>query len=244
MLQMMTRTAIHPLKIAAGVGAAFVLWGLVLAYASSPAYADTTFAVNSTGDENDLDFPGGTFDGSSDAKCDVDSGAAGDQCTLRAAIQEANVTAGADTINFGLGQSATITLASQLPTITDPAELTIDGGSTDITVSGGGNVRVFQVASGAKLALDNLTVANGLAAGDENPSDTFGGGAANFGGTLTISNSTFSGNDASGTSFGGGVATTDGGTLNVTDSTFSGNSAVFGGGIYSTNSSTTVTLLL
>jgi hypothetical protein len=31
MMQMMTRTAIHPLKVLAAVGVAFVLWGLVLA---------------------------------------------------------------------------------------------------------------------------------------------------------------------------------------------------------------------
>ena len=33
MMQMMTRKAIDPFKIVAGVGAAFLLWGLVLAYA-------------------------------------------------------------------------------------------------------------------------------------------------------------------------------------------------------------------
>ena len=69
---------------------------------SSSARADATFTVNSTGDENDLDFPGGVFDGSSDGKCDVSSGVAGDQCTLRAAIQEANLTVAPDTIRFGI----------------------------------------------------------------------------------------------------------------------------------------------
>jgi hypothetical protein len=49
MMQMMPRTAIHPLKIAAGVGAALLVWGLVLAYASSPAWAET-ITVNSTDD--------------------------------------------------------------------------------------------------------------------------------------------------------------------------------------------------
>jgi hypothetical protein len=171
--------------------------------------------------------------------------AAANDCSLRGAITAANSSSGAaDTIVFDLDSPATITLASslgQLPSITDaPPGLTIDGGDAEITVSGGGEVRVFAVGNGAELALENLTVSGGFAAG-EDPIDERGGGAANFGGTLTISNSTFSGNSAGGTSSGGGVYTTDGGTVNVTDSTFSGNSAVFGGGIYNQNSSTTVT---
>ena len=80
------------------------------------AYASTTFTVNSTGDENDADFPSGTFDGTSDGKCDIDS-ATGDQCTLRAAIQEANVTAGTDTVEFNIPGSGvqTINPSSGLP---------------------------------------------------------------------------------------------------------------------------------
>ena len=67
-----------------------------------------------------------------------------------------------DKINFDLGSAATITLTSgQLPTITDHAGLTIDGGSADITISGGNQYRVFEVGFGAKLTLNNLTVADG-----------------------------------------------------------------------------------
>src|SRR5215210_3741882 len=91
----------------------------------------------------------------------ADSGAG----SLRQAIIDTNTTTGvADTINFDLGSAATITLtSSQLPTITDGAGLTIDGKSADITVSGGGTVRVFEVARGAKLTLNNLTVTKGKA---------------------------------------------------------------------------------
>ena len=211
------------------------MWGLLLAYASSPANADTTFTVNSTGDQNDTDFPGGAFDGTSDAKCDVDSGAQGDQCTLRAAIQEANVTVGADTITFDSSLSGqTITLASELPAITELAGLTIDGGSADITVSGGGSVRVFFVEGGI-LTLNKLTVANGHA--------TFGsgGGILNIAGALTVNNSTFSGNSADE----GGAITTIGDTT-VNNSTFYRNSArgtfspVGGGGILNTQGILTV----
>jgi hypothetical protein len=51
---------------------------------------------------------------------------AGDQCTLRAAIQEANVLPGPDIINFSIATGVqTIKSASPLPAITDP--VTIDG---------------------------------------------------------------------------------------------------------------------
>ena len=78
--------------------AAAVALLLSLLVAAGPARsAATTFTVTSTGDGDDLDFAGGTFDGT----CDADS-SAGDQCTLRAAIQEANATTDADTIDFGI----------------------------------------------------------------------------------------------------------------------------------------------
>src|SRR5215216_2505688 len=45
---------------------AALLFGLLLV--ARPAHA-ATFTVNSTGDENDLDFPGGISNGSSDGRC-------------------------------------------------------------------------------------------------------------------------------------------------------------------------------
>jgi CSLREA domain-containing protein len=90
--------------------------GLVVVGAS-PAEAATTFTVNRTGDAVDRN-PG-------NAKCDTSSNN-GKQCTLRAAIEEANATAGADTIEFDIsGADKTIKPDSQLPSITD--SLTIDG---------------------------------------------------------------------------------------------------------------------
>jgi hypothetical protein len=113
--------------------------------------------------------------------------------SLRQAIIDANATAGADTIDFAV--SGQITLASQLPNITDSAGLTIDGGSADITISGNDLVRVFQVNLGAKLALENLTVADGKAV---SPTPD-GAGLLNNGGTVTVTDSTFSGNTVEGT---------------------------------------------
>jgi hypothetical protein len=84
-----------------------------------PAQAATTFTVNSTGDENDLDFLG-----TADGKCDVDSGTTGDQCTLKAAIQEANGTTDADTINFNIPGTGVHTIATTgLPPISEPVSI-------------------------------------------------------------------------------------------------------------------------
>ncbi|HKZ26575.1 MAG TPA: right-handed parallel beta-helix repeat-containing protein [Rubrobacteraceae bacterium] len=98
--------------------AALALAGVLLAMWSGPADAATTFTVNKTGDGKDRRING---------VCDA-SRTRGQQCTLRAAIQEANATSGADTINFNIGGTApvkTIKPASPLPNITDP--VTIDG---------------------------------------------------------------------------------------------------------------------
>jgi CSLREA domain-containing protein len=162
-----------------------------------------------------------------------DNVTAGDgQCTLREAILAANNDSaynslsgcGAassldDTITFSV--SGTITLSSTLPAIVSgQGALTIDGGG-GITVSGNNSVRVMVVNSGADLTLRNITIANGRITG-------VGGGIFNNGGTLTVTNSTFSNNSAIGPGGGGGIL--NAGTLTVTNSTFSANSADDGGG--------------
>ena len=60
------------------------------------------------------------------AKCDSDA-AVGNQCTLRAAIQEVNF-AGAGTINFSLATGSVIVLSSALPNIA--SNVTFDGPTT------------------------------------------------------------------------------------------------------------------
>src|SRR5829696_1674266 len=180
---------------------------------ASPAWA-ATFTVDRSDDPDLSTTP--TADDCTDAAND---------CSLRGAINAANSSSGvADTINFNLVSPATITLGSQLPTITDSAGLTINGGSANITVSGNNTVRVFEVGtstiSGAKLTLNNLTVANGRA-------DNAGGGILNLG-TLEVNNSTISGNRA-GTD-NGGIGNASAGTLTVNNSTISGNSANNNGG--------------
>jgi CSLREA domain-containing protein len=148
-------------------------------------------------------------------------------CSLRNAITAANTMTmtngcaagtGNDTIQFNI--TGTIALGSKLPQIID-SKLSINGpASPGITIDGRGAVQVMEVASDATLNLSRLTVAHG--------SGHFIGGIYNDG-TLTVTNSTFSGNDASG---GGGILNSFVGTLTVTNSTFAGNNASEGGGIY------------
>ena len=146
-----------------------------------------------------------------------DSGAG----SLRQAIINA---ASGDTITFTANY--TITLSSQLDI---SKNVTIDGETHHITISGNNAVRVFNVNAGITFNLRNLTVANG------NVSSGNGGGIANAG-TLNVTTSTFSGNSAGS---GGGIFNT--GALNVTNSTFSGNGTSFqGGGIYNLGTVTVI----
>lgn len=147
-----------------------------------------------------------------------DSGAG----SLRQAILNANAHAGADTITFSV--SGTITLLSGLPVISE--SLTIDGAGQKVKVSGNDHYRVFEINEHAGLVtINNLGIVRGLGSS--------GGGIDFWGLELTVNNSTFSGNHASGS--GGAIYSscmTPGITLRVINSTFSGNSAVYGGALY------------
>jgi hypothetical protein len=101
-----------------------------------------------------------------------------DDATLRNAINNA---ASGDTITFAC--SGTITLGSPLGI---SKNLTLDGSGQQVTLSGGGSVKVLVVNSGVTLTLNALTVAHGSTPGN-------GGGLENNG-TVTISNSTFANN--------------------------------------------------
>jgi hypothetical protein len=106
-------------------------------------------------------------------------------------------------------------------------------------------VGVFSVTTGVTFTVQNLTIANGTTSGngggiynqggtltvsnstfsDNSAHDVFGGGAIANAGTLTVTNSTFSDNSAHGAGDGGAILNFNFSTLTVTNSTFSGNSA-------------------
>ena len=193
----------------------FVLVATIMMTSASAARA-TSYTVNATDDT---------------------SGAG--NCSLRDAINAANGTptststcttpgTGTDTIQFSV--TGTITLNSALPVIanTSPGSLTIDGSGQAITLDGATEYQIFSVNSGATLKLQFLTLFHGSVTDGE-------GGAIINQGTLTVTNSTFSANQAAG---GGGGHHGDGdggaisnqGTLTVTNSTFSANQANGGSG--------------
>lgn len=88
---------------------ALVIVALVLVVTSSAAQAAGPFIVDSTSDTSDAS--------AGDGVCDDGAG----NCTLRAAIEEANALPGPDEINFNISGAGvhTISPASQLPYITE-----------------------------------------------------------------------------------------------------------------------------
>ncbi len=200
---------------------------------ASPAWAKD-FTVNSTGEGVDY-YPGDGF-------CDTVFGAMG-TCTLRAAIEEANVNDESDTIRFDPALSGTITLtlgeleiANDTPAIND---LIIQGpGARKITVSGNDASRVFYVNyvnDGAHATISGLTISDGV--------DVYGGGILN-GGTLELTDATISNNTSTQNGGGGVYNYGPGHRLEMTNTTVSGNTAATnnGGGIYNVSDVGSVTL--
>ena len=180
------------------------------------------------------------------------------QTTLRDAITQANQDSG-DTITFAsslAGQTITLTQGELLVT----SSMTVTGlGASQLTISGGGNSRIFDICAndggashvsitGLTLTDGNGTGANYMGAGgaiynSENltlAGNTFSGNSATSGGglenrgTLKSSSNTFSANIASYTvsgGGGGGGGIDNNGSLTSSNDTFSGNTAEEGGGI-------------
>ncbi len=137
--------------------------------------------------------------------------------SLRFAILSANSAPGADTIDFDPSLAGqTIALTGGQMTISD--DVTITGAGGPLTISDNSTSRVFFIGSGISVTINAVTITGGAAG----PS---GGGAIANTGTLTLTNSTITGN--SGTN-GGGIYNT--GTLTVVNSTISGNTSQQNGG--------------
>jgi CSLREA domain-containing protein len=183
--------------------------------------AATTFTVNSTADLADSN-PG-------DGLCNDGGG----NCTLRAAIQEANAASGADTINFSLPANSIITLNTQLPAFIGNISI-VGPGSSLLTIqrSFATGTPVFPVFNFAPIngnfndVVSGLTVLNGSATGDAG-SNMFGGGIVNFmSSTLTLTDVVISGSTSTN---GGGFF--NGGTATLTNCKVTGNNSPNGGGI-------------
>jgi predicted outer membrane repeat protein len=127
-----------------------------------------------------------------------------------------------DTIIFAC--SGTIMLTSQLiikgKGLSAPG-LTLSGNGEVVVLDGSKRMGVLLVEDTA-LTLSGLTIAHG--------NERKGAGLYNRGGKVSMTNCTFSGNEAAGR--GGGLYNRRGGEVSVSHCTFSGNSAQHGGGIH------------
>jgi large repetitive protein len=165
------------------------------------------------------------------------------QCTLRAAIQEANATGAADTVIVPAG-TYTITIAPSgdngadngdfditrplTITGTGPAATVIDAG----TAPGGsppeqlGLDRLIEISeTGGNVTLRNLTLREGY--------DSNEGGALLNASAATVKLDNVRVMDSYATAFGGGISHIGGGRLELTNTTVSGNDTVGeGGGIH------------
>ncbi|MBX3015408.1 MAG: hypothetical protein KF832_28065 [Caldilineaceae bacterium] len=191
----------------------------------------------------------------------------GTSCDLIDAIVAANTDTATGACNAGNAGADTITLISDvtlsavntnvsgnttgLPWIT--TEITIEGGGHTISrdasaptfrllaVEASGNLTLHQVtlsggntaSGGGLMNYGTVTVSNSTLSG--NSASTGGGGIGNLG-TMTVDNSTLSDNSAGNS----GAALFNQGTLTVNNSTFSGNSADQGGGALFNMSTATV----
>ena len=197
---------------------------LLLVGTEKPAQA-ATFAVTSTSDVVDSN----TLDG----VCNDGFG----NCTLRAAIMQANALPGADTVTVPAG-TYTLSIAGAGEDAGASGDLDI-GGYGGLTINGGGAAttiidgadldRVFEVLEGA-IVISGLTIQNGSIA------DTSSGGGIRNTSALTLNNSVVRGNIATSGVFGvqgvgGGIESGGvGAVLTLNNSTVSGNTATYSAG--------------
>jgi CSLREA domain-containing protein len=172
--------------------------------------------------------------------------------TLRAAIEEANALAGADSISLAAG---TFTLG--LGEITISSDLTITGAGAGATIIDGASLsRIFNITSGT-VTISDLTITNGDAGAGNGGGIQVGssatvnlvdvaltgntgffGGAIVNAGALDLTNVTIANNTA--TSDAGGIWSQGNfSSLNATNVTISGNATPgLGGGLYVTKNAT------
>ncbi len=206
-----SRRQVNRLLLAVGLA---LLSGLGLSMRPLPAAAATlTFQVTTTTDAPDAS-PG-------DGIC---ADAAG-QCTLRAAVQEADAQPSGSVITIVV-PAGTFPLKLGVLSLTANT-ITIEGaGAAATTVNGRNASQVFNVSAAASGTLGQLAIIHGIA--------NLGGGIQNAG-TLTVTNSTVTTSVATN---GGGIYNNQGGTLTLTGTTVSQNVAGRDGGGLANNGGT------
>jgi hypothetical protein len=133
--------------------AALALAASLLVEAAKPAHASLgTLVVNSTGDQSDQNI--------SDEQCDVDLATAGNQCTFRAAIENASFFSGLDVINFNIPGSdlQTIKPATSLGHVTGGPVIInayTQPGAVPNTLAKGNNAVLKIELDGSNLGFDD-----------------------------------------------------------------------------------------
>ena len=165
---------------------------------------------------------------------------AGNACTLRAAIQEANAWPGTDNIILP-ANTYTLSLAGSDDTaslgdldITD--NLTLHGAGSDTTIIDAGGIdKALHILSSATASITGITIQNGS-------SSLPGGGISNtgilsLGNTVISSNTTTSAINGGGGIYNEGILSLDNVTLDTNNA-----SAGIGGGIYNGSASSTISI--
>jgi CSLREA domain-containing protein/uncharacterized repeat protein (TIGR01451 family) len=199
---------------------------LLTALAAVPAHA-ATFTVNSTADDKDIN--------KGDGICATALG----ECTLRAAITEANNFSGAPhTIIVPAGTYTITGLANENGNLSGDFDIAkgmnIIGAGMDLTILEGFHIdRLFNIPCNDPVTISDLTVQNG--APPSNP-----GGCIYYSGnsTLTVNRVKMSG--CSSTTDGGGFYNNSG-TVYLTDVAISNCSASRGGGLATNSGNATLT---
>lgn len=226
----------RPLRVLLVVAA--VVGGLL---ASAPAAQAIGFTVNTFSDGADVK-PG-------DKHCDANASVAGDQCTLRAAIMEAN--ARHDPTGSMKLQAGTYTLSIP-PGVNDDDGATGDldvtstmgfygvKGSTIIKAAAGFGDRIFDVPSGSP----NVTFSGVSIVGGTAPAGQDGGGIRDLTASLVkLTSVTLQGNSAGGSGGGLYAAPPAGSVLTMNIVTLSGNSAGANGGGLDVEGGTSASLM-
>ncbi len=138
------------------------------------------------------------------------------EAALRNAVTQVD-TGGTITLNC----PATPIVFAQPIAIGSGKTVVFRGGGT-VVLSGGGKSRLFEVADGATLRLQDLTLQQGAA--------TSHGGAVTSAGILHIENSNLLNNEVTGGAYGGAIASS--GSLRIEGGNLQGNRAAAGGAIY------------
>ena len=202
---------------------------LATALMSAPAISSAAvFDVNTTTDAVDNNIGDGT--------CAASNG----DCTLRAAIQEANGLAGADTINLPAGNYLLTVQNTDEDAAADgdldiTSDVNIVGADRDTTIIDADYTnRIFHILKAPTgerpytVSLSNIKIMNG------SETDVSGGGIRNFG-SLTLQNVLLIDNEVKGSRTAGGALFSAGKTT-ITDSEIKNNKSIgYGGGIYIAN---------